>query len=129
MNLQSFLAPADQGFYLIGGTSAATPQVAALTALANERRKAMVKPPLGNVGERLYSIGSGAFVDVGPVHQGAAGVISGNLDSNTMFDYNGDGNAVTVGSVPGWPTLAGWDMTTGFGTPSAPTYVSELAAS
>ena len=71
----------------------------------------------------------GAFVDVTPVHEGAAGVISGDLDSNTLFDYNGDGNAVTVGPVPGWPTLAGWDMTTGFGTPSAPTYVSELAAS
>jgi len=59
----------------------------------------------------------------------AAGVISGNMDSNRLFDYNGDGNAVTVGPVPGWPTLAGWDMTTGFGTPWAPTYVSELAAS
>ena len=129
VDLQSFLAPEDQGFYLIGGTSAATPQVAALTALANERRKAMVEPPLGNVAEKLYAIAGGAFADVLPVHQGAAGVISGNLDSNTMFDYNGDGNAVTVGSVPGWPTLAGWDLTTGFGTPWAPTYVSELAAS
>ena len=129
VNLQSFLAPGDQGFYLIGGTSAATPQVAALTALANERRGTMAEPPLGNVAERLYSIGGSAFADVLPVHQGAAGVISGDLDSNRMFDYNGDGNAVTVGSVPGWPTLAGWDMTTGFGTPWAPTYVSELASS
>jgi subtilase family serine protease len=129
VNLQSFLAPADQGFYLIGGTSAATPQVAALTALANERRESMGKAPLGNVGPRLYAIGSGAFADVAPVHQGAAGVISGNLDSNTMFSYNGDGNAVTIGSVPGWPTLTGWDMTTGFGTPWAPTYVAELTAS
>jgi subtilase family serine protease len=129
VNLQSFMAPEDYGFYLIGGTSAATPQVAALTALANERRESMAEPPLGNVAPRLYSIAAGAFVDVAPTHQGAAGVISGNLDSNTMFDYNGDDNAVTVGSVPGWPTLAGWDMTTGFGTPWAPTYVSELAAS
>ncbi|HEU0056170.1 MAG TPA: S53 family peptidase [Gaiella sp.] len=128
VNLQSFLAPADQGFYLIGGTSAATPQVAALTALANERRESMGKAPLGNVSERLYAIGSAAFTDVAPVHQGAAGVISGNLDSNTMFSYNGDGNAVAVGSVPGWPALEGWDMTTGFGTPWAPTYVAELAA-
>jgi hypothetical protein len=56
-------------------------------------------------------------------------VISGNLDSNTMFSYNGDGNPVTVGSIPGWPTLAGWDMTTGFGTPWAPSYVAALAAS
>jgi len=129
VDLQSFLAPDDQGFYLIGGTSAATPQVAALTALANERRESMAKAPLGNVGQRLYSLASGAFTDVGPVHQGAAGVISGDLDSNTMFSYNGDGNPVTVGSIPGWPTLAGWDLTTGFGTPWAPTYVAALAAS
>jgi subtilase family serine protease len=129
VNLQSFLAPDDQGFYLIGGTSAASPQVAALTALANERREAMVKAPLGNVAPRLYSIASAAFHDVEPVHQGASGVVSGNLDSNRMFDYNGDGNAVTTGAVPGWPTLTGWDMTTGFGTPWAPDYVTELAGS
>ena len=129
VDLQSFLPSDQQGFYLIGGTSAATPQVAALTALANERREAMAKAPLGNVGQRLYSLGGGAFTDVVPVHQGAAGVISGNLDSNTMLSYNGDGTAVTVGSIAGWPTLAGWDMTTGFGTPWAPGYVAALAAS
>ena len=129
VDLQSFLPADQQGFYLVGGTSAATPQVAALSALANERRESQANSPLGNVGQRLYSLGSGAFTDVVPVHQGAAGVISGNLDSNTMFSYNGDGNPVTVGSIPGWPTLAGWDMTTGFGTPWAPSYVAALAAS
>ena len=128
VNLQSFLSPADQGYYLIGGTSAATPQVAALTALVNERRAAGGDAPIGQLAPRLYAIGSAAFTDVAPVHQGAAGVISGNMDSNTMFDYNGDGNAVSVGSVQGWPTLPGWDLTTGFGTPWAPTFVSELAA-
>jgi subtilase family serine protease len=129
VDLQSFLPGDQQGFYVIGGTSAATPQVAALTALANERREAMAKAPLGNVGQRLYSLDGGAFNDIQPVHQGAAGVISGDLDSNTMFVDNGNGNAVTVGSVPGWPTLAGWDLTTGLGTPWAPNYVAALAAS
>lgn len=129
VNLQSFLGPDDQGFYLIGGTSAATPQVAALTALANQRRAADGKAPLGLLGPELYSLPSDAFVDVAPVHQGAASVISGDLTSNTMFDYNGDGNPVTVGPIEGWPTLNGWDMTTGFGTPWAPNYVADLAAS
>jgi subtilase family serine protease len=127
--LESFLAPADQGFYLIGGTSAATPQVAGLTALVDERRANDGKDPLGNVAPRLYSLTSGAFVDVAPVHQGAAGVLSGDLTSNTLFQYNGDGNPVTVGPVSGWPTLSGWDLTTGFGTPWAPTFASELAGS
>jgi subtilase family serine protease len=128
VNLQSFLAPADQGYYLIGGTSAATPQVAGLTALLNERRASNGDGPIGHVAPKLYAIGGAAFNDVVPVHQGAGGVISGDMDSNTMFDYNGDGNPVSVGPVPGWPTLDGWDMTTGFGTPWAPTFVSELAA-
>ena len=129
VNLQSFLSPDDQGFYLIGGTSAASPQVTALTALANQERAAMGKAPLGNVSEKLYSLPSSAFHDVTPVHQGAAGVVSGDLSSNTMFDDNGPGNPVTVGSIPGSPTLGGWDMTTGFGTPWAPSYVSDLAGS
>lgn len=127
VNLQAFLAPADQGFYLIGGTSAATPQIAGLTALVNERRAGNGDGPIGNLAPDLYAIAGAAFTDVAPVHQGAAGVISGNMDSNRMFDYNGNGNAVSVDPVPGWPTLAGWDLTTGFGTPWAPTFVSELA--
>jgi subtilase family serine protease len=128
VNLQSFLPPDQQGYYLIGGTSAASPQVAALTSLLNQRRAASGDGPIGQLAPKLYGIGGAAFTDVAPVHQGAAGVISGDMDSNTLFDYNGDGNAVSVGSVPGWPTLDGWDMTTGFGTPWAPTFLSELAA-
>jgi len=50
------------------------------------------------------------------------------LDSNRMFDYNGDGAAVTPGAIPGWPTTAGWDMTTGFGTPRAAGFVAALRA-
>ena len=126
VNLQSFLAPGDQGFNIFGGTSAATPQVAALTALVNESRAANSKGPIGEVAPKLCDINSAAFTDVAPVHQGLAGVASGDLTSNTLFDYNGDGAAVTPGPVAGWPTLAGWDMTTGFGTPSAPVFVQEL---
>jgi hypothetical protein len=61
------------------------------------------------------------------IHQGGASVISGELTKNQMFDYNGDGVAVTWDAVQGWPTLSGYDMTTGFGTPWAPSYVGGLA--
>ncbi len=130
VNLQSYLPAGSQGFYLIGGTSAATPQVAALSALANERRAAGpdAKAPLGNVAPRLYSLPSAAFTDVVPVHQGDAGVVSGDLTSNRLFSDNGDGNPVTPGPVDGYPTLAGYDLTTGLGTPWAPAYVAGLAA-
>lgn len=56
-------------------------------------------------------------------------MVSGDLTSNTLFQDNGAGNPFTVGPTTGWPTLDGWDMTTGFGTPWAPTFVSELANS
>jgi subtilase family serine protease len=125
--LESFLSPADQGFYLIGGTSAASPQAAALTALANQRRTSANKVPLGDVVSKLYTLPANAFKDVVPVHQGAAGVISGELKSNTMFADDGAGTIV-VGPIPGAATLPGYDMTTGLGTPWAPTYVGALAA-
>jgi subtilase family serine protease len=126
VDLQSFLPPDQQGFYLIGGTSAASPQVAALTALVNERRAGLVKAPVGNLAPLLYSLPSNAFTDVAPIHQGAVGVASGDLNTNAMFQYNADGS-VSLGPVAGWPVLTGWDMTTGFGTPWAPSFVADLA--
>jgi subtilase family serine protease len=115
------------GFYIYGGTSAATPQVAALTALADERRAAEGKAPLGNIDPALYASGGSWFTDVTPAQEGTAA--SGALTSNREWDYNGDGVAVTPDAVPGWPTTSGFDLTTGFGTPIASSYVSGLAGS
>ena len=54
-------------------------------------------------------------------------MISGDLVDNGMFDYVGDGLPVAKDPVPGWPTLTGYDMTTGWGTPDGPAFVSLLA--
>ncbi len=113
------------GWHVYGGTSAASPQLAALTALANEKRADAKKPPLGNINPLLYS-NPGWFTDVVPVVQGTAQ--SGHLVNNQLWQYNADGS-VSPGPVPGWPTLPGYDMTTGLGTPSAPAYVNGLAGS
>src|SRR5579862_5381862 len=110
------------GFYIYGGTSAASPQVAGLTALAAES----AGHGLGNIDPALYSH-PGAFTDVAPLHQGASNVISGELSTNQMFDFNGNGEAVTWDAVPGWPVNDGYDMTTGWGTPDAPAYIAALA--
>jgi subtilase family serine protease len=111
------------GWHIYGGTSAASPQVAALTALAAER----AGHGLGNINPALYASHGAWFTDVTPVHEGAPGVISGDLVSNRMFDYNGDGQPVTLDPVRGWPVRSGYDMTTGLGTPDAPAYVAGLA--
>ncbi len=113
------------GFHIYGGTSAASPQVAGLTALANEARREGGKTPLGNINPLLYA-NPGWFNDVVPVTQGTAE--SGKLVDNREWDYNGDGVAVTRNPVPGWPVNSGYDMTTGLGTPNAPAYVAGLLA-
>ena len=95
----NFNGPA--GFYIYGGTSAATPQVAALTALANERRASEGKPPIGNANPAIYASNGAWFTDVTPATEGAAA--SGHLTNNNDWDFNGNGNAVTPDPVPGWP--------------------------
>ena len=125
----SFFPKTDRvGWHVYGGTSASSPQVAGLVALANEQQKAAGQRPLGHLAPLLYKVGSNgsAFRDVVPVTQGSA--VSGRLINNQLFDYNGDGVDVTPGPVPGWPVRTGWDMTTGFGTPKAPGFVAAVRA-
>jgi subtilase family serine protease len=112
------------GWHVYGGTSAASPQLAALTSLADQLRGAASKAPLGNIDSLLYA-NPGWFNDVGPVTQGTAA--SGQLVNNTLWSFNADGS-VSPGPVPGWSTTGGYDMTTGLGTPLAPSYVNGLAA-
>ena len=95
---------------------------AALTALAVQR----AGHGLGNINNAIYTHSS-AFTDVLNTRQGSPSIISGDLSTNRMFDYNGDGLRVSWDAVPGWDTTAGYDMTTGFGTPNAPAYVAALA--
>jgi subtilase family serine protease len=113
------------GWHDYGGTSAASPQLAALTALADQERTAAANPPLGNINPLVYAHSSW-FTDVLPIVQGTAA--SGHLVDNRLWQYNADGS-VSPGPVPGWPTLPGYDMTTGLGTPWAPAYVGGLAGS
>ena len=118
----SFFPTTDRvGWHVYGGTSAASPQVAALTALAAQK----AGRGLGNINPAIYAH-PGAFADVNAVRDGSPTIISGDLSSNQMFDYNGDGLMVTWDPIPGWPTTSGYDMTTGFGTPNASAYVSAL---
>ncbi|MDX6400956.1 MAG: hypothetical protein QOF27_1562, partial [Gaiellaceae bacterium] len=110
------------GWHVYGGTSASSPQVAALTALAVQQ----AGHGLGNINSAIYTHQT-AFNEVDKVRQGPTTIISGDLSKNQMFDYNGDGFPVTWDPIPGWNTTTGYDMTTGVGTPNAPAYVTALA--
>jgi subtilase family serine protease len=113
---------------VFGGTSASSPQVAALTAVANQARASLGKDGIGDLNSVIYA-GSfdkaTAFSDIVPQVYGTAA--SGVLDDNQMWEYAADGS-VHPGPVPGMPTTAGYDLTTGWGSPKTAGYVAQLAA-
>jgi len=112
-----FLGGANNGYYIIGGTSAASPQLAGVVALANQLRQQDSKQPIGYLNPVLYQLPASAFNDTVPLTFGTgAGVTS--LDSNQLY---GSG-------IPGMATTVGWDLTTGWGSPNVPVFVAGLAA-
>ena len=112
-----FLGAANNGYYSIGGTSAATPQLAGVVALANQLRQQNSKQPIGYLNPVLYQLPASAFNDTVPLTFGTgAGVTT--LDSNQEYGF----------VIPGMPTTVGWDLTTGWGSPNVPVFVAALAA-
>ena len=110
-----------------GGTSASSPQVAALTAIGNEwRREFGHKGPIGDLNKAIYSasfVKSAAFTDIVPRTYGTTP--SGVLQNNRIWDLGADG-FVTPDPVPGYPTTVGYDLTTGWGSPQGFGYVDNL---
>ncbi|MCW2932240.1 MAG: tripeptidyl peptidase, partial [Actinomycetia bacterium] len=115
-----------------GGTSAATPQTAALVALANAARAAAGKAPIGFLDPILYSgVGASAYTDIVPLHYGTAPATFAGSEvgvSGTVPKSVGDliDNQMWEVPVAGYPTTAGYDATTGWGTPNAPQFVAAL---
>jgi subtilase family serine protease len=96
----SFISPA--GYYLIGGTSAGSPQWAGIIADANQ----LAGHPLGFLNPAIYSIGNSS-------------------------DYSGSFHDITFGSnafagVQGFNATPGWDLSTGWGSPNVATFVTQL---
>lgn len=98
---------------VMGGTSAATPQWAAIVALANELRGRQALLPLGQATPQLYAIGSAG----GDYQPDFHDITSGN---NALF---GDPT-----QMPGFTASTGWDFATGLGTPDVAKLVRDLAA-
>ena len=117
-----------------GGTSAATPQTAALVALVNAARASTGKDPIGFLDPILYggAGASGDYTDIVPQHYGTASATFGGSDvgaTGTVDKSVGDLQDNQLWQVPiaGYPTTTGWDATTGWGVPNASAFVANLA--
>jgi subtilase family serine protease len=97
--------PCSSGWYVVGGTSASSPQWAGLVAIADQ----IAGHGLGQINPTLYSL--------------AAGPNYGTYFYDVMTGNNG-----ADPSIPGYNATTGWDPVTGLGTPDAATLVPALAA-
>jgi len=98
------LPPVGPAWYIVGGTSVASPQWAGFVAIAAQ----IAGHGLGQINPTLYNLASGPnyatyFYDV----------TTGNNQANP--------------TVPGYPATNGWDPVTGLGTPNAATLLPALA--
>lgn len=93
-----------------GGTSAASPTVAAIIALLNDARLAAGKPTLGFLNPFLYFLGYQGLNDI----TGGQSVGCNGVNGQTGAPVPGGG------VVPGaaWNATTGWDPVTGLGTPN-----------
>jgi subtilase family serine protease len=102
------------GFYLFGGTSAGSPQWAAITTIANQK----AAKRLGFLNSATYKIGTDDTAYPASFHD----ITSGN---NSVVEADANNNLV---AVTGFAAGIGWDATTGFGTPISTSLVDYLIA-
>jgi subtilase family serine protease len=120
-----------QGWHILGGTSAASPQMAGIIALANQARAAAGKAPLGLLGPHIYALGNADatapdasfggngtsfFRDIVPQTFTGPDGMTFTLDNNQWVD-----------PAPPYFATPGYDLTTGFGSPRADRFVGALA--
>lgn len=94
-----------KGWYVVGGTSASSPEWAAMTAIADQINGG----PLGYINPALYAIGSN------PARYAA-----------DFYDVTTGNNGAAAPAIPGYPATTGWDPVTGLGTPNAAVLLPDL---
>jgi subtilase family serine protease len=97
-------SPCSTGWYVVGGTSASSPQWAGLTAMADQ----IAGRDLGFLNPALYKIASD------PTEYGS-----------DFYDVTTGCNQTTT-TVPGYCASTGWDAVTGLGTPNAAALIPDL---
>jgi subtilase family serine protease len=99
------------GWYVVGGTSASSPEWAAMTAIADQISRATYGDDLGYINPALYAIGTN------PTRYAA-----------DFYDVTTGNNGDFAPTVPGYPATTGWDPVTGLGTPNAAVFLPDLVA-
>jgi subtilase family serine protease len=110
VSIYSSYQPGPAGWSLTCGTSEATPEFAAVVALADQ----VAGHPLGLISPALYRLAAA----------GAPGITDVTAGSNTVSFASGNGKVV---KVTGYAAKKGYDLVTGVGTVNASALVYELA--
>jgi subtilase family serine protease len=105
---QIFLIANNGGNYFAGGTSAAAPLWAGLTALLNQQLASQSQPALGFLNPALYAIGKGA-------------------NYSACFHDTTVGNNTNSATSTKFFATAGYDLCTGWGTPIGSALISVLS--
>ena len=111
VNVYSTFGGQTPGWSLICGTSEATPEFAAIVALADQ----VAGHPLGLINPTLYALSA----------RHARGLVDVTSGNNTVSFYQGA--ASKLYKVTGYPARTGYDLVTGVGTVNAAYFVYELA--
>jgi subtilase family serine protease len=108
--LDANAAQGPAGFYLIGGTSEATPEFSGIIAIADQ----LAGHGLGLINPALYAMEA--------AH--APGIVDVTIGTNTVTFPQGG----STHTVPGFSAVGGYDLSTGVGTLNAALFVPELVA-
>jgi subtilase family serine protease len=95
-------------WFVVGGTSASSPEWAGLLAIVNQARALAGHGPLGQPHAAIYALAEGPSY------------------SSALHDIT-TGDNIEAGSTVGFSAGTGWDMATGWGTPGAASVVSHLS--
>lgn len=98
-------SPCDIGWYVVGGTSAGSPQWAGLLALADQ----IAGRDLGYINPALYQIASNPA-----------------MYASDFYDVTTGNNQTS--SIPGYSASQGWDAVAGLGTPNVAHLIPDLIA-
>jgi subtilase family serine protease len=98
--------PCSTGWYVVGGTSASSPQWSGIVAIADQLNGG----GLGLINPALYKLANG------PTY------------AADFYDVTTGNNGAAAPTIPGYPATTGWDPVTGIGTPNAANLVPDLVA-